>query len=226
MNKPIFNKTQKDLAAKWGTTQMTISNFAKAGCDFNAPDQEVAKWLITHSKRKSKAMREAINAVLKPEAVKMVESEKIRSLEEMRDYYSMQLDAASKAEHLDREEVKFWNDLLLKADESLRRSEAHSKRLGLDSGEILSRGEVERILRAMFWGGNACCDKFSKQIAQRLSNKPPAEVHKILKPTMTALTMFEPLTRLSKVPGDINLPQWVVECARTEEKLYLKPRND
>ena len=222
MKQPIFNKTQKDLSEKWGTTQKNISLMAAKGCDFDASDKEVAKWLLTHSKRKSKAMRAAIDAVLKPEAVQPAEGENVRSLEEMRDYYSMQLDAASKAEHLDREEVKFWNDLLLKADESLRKSEAHSKRLGLDSGEILSRGEVERILRNMAWAGNSCVDKFSKQIAQRLSDKKPAEVHKILKPTLTALLIFEGMNRLAKAPGDINLPQWVIDCMQTEGKNYFK----
>jgi len=25
------------------------------------------------------------------------------------------------------------------------------------------------------------------------------------------------------VPGDINLPQWVIDCVQTERKFYLKP---
>ena len=67
-------------------------------------------------------------------------------------------------------------------------------------------------------------DKYSKQIAQRLSNKTPAEVHKVLKPTLVALTLFEAMKKVAKCPGEINLPQWVIDCFATEEKLYIKKK--
>jgi hypothetical protein len=223
MKPTLFNKTQTALADRWGTTQMNISNSAKAGCDFDAPDKTVARWFLKNSKRKSKGLSDAIAEVLQPDPVKLKDGDEVRTLEQMRDYYSLQLDAASKADDLDREAVKFWNDLLLKADESLRRSQAHATKLGIDRGEVLSRAEVERILQTMFWAGNACCNRFSLQISGRLSEKPPAEVHKILKPMMTALLMFEPMKRLAKTPGDVNLPQWVIDCAMTERSFYLKP---
>lgn len=223
--KSISKLPQVELAKVWGMSQSGIGKYQKRGCDFNAPEPEIAKWLLKHATRKSKTMREKIEAVLKrgrPRAAPPENPEGEGSLEGMADYYGRQLNAAATAEHVDREEVKFWNELLLKTEESIRRSEAHSRRLGLDRGDYLGREEVERILRAMFWGGNALCDKFSKQIAQRLSEKTPQQVHAILKPTMTALMIFEPLKRLSQVPGEIHLPAWVVECARTEEKQYIK----
>ena len=114
-------------------------------------------------------------------------------------------------------------EYFLKIDKQIRDQEAHNKKLGLDSGETLPRNEVERLLTVWIHGGNACCDKYSKQIAQRLSNKKPAEVHKILKPTLTALLVFEGLKRMAKVPGDVNLPQWFIDCVQTERKFYLKP---
>ena len=193
------------------------------GCDFTAPDADVAKWLLSHAKRKSKPMKEAIASVLKPKTIKKVKDEEQRNLEEMRDYYAEQLDDATSSGHTDHEEIKFWNDLWLKADESIRRSQAHARKLGLEQGETLPKDDVERILKNLIWAGNACCDKFSKQIAQRLSGKTPAELHKILKPNLTALLIFEGLDRLAKTPGDINIPQWVIECVQTQKKLYLKP---
>lgn len=214
--------TQKDLAEKWQTSQMTISNYAKQGCPFSGSDKEVARWLNTHSKKKSAPMKAVIDAVLKPEPVTLPDGHETKTLEQMRDYYSDQLDAATRSSETDHELIRFWNDLLLKADESIRRSQAHEKKLNLTNGELISRPEMERILRNMAWAGNACCDKFSKQIAQRLSDKKPAEVHKILKPTLTALLVFEGMNRLAKVPGDINLPQWVIDCMQTEGKNYFK----
>lgn len=223
--KSISKLSQAELAKVWGMSQSGIGKYQKAGCDFNAPEAEIAKWLLKHATRKSKTMREKIESVLKvgrPKAAPPNLDDPKESLEGMADYYGRQLNAATNAEHVDREDVKFWTDLLIKTEESIRRSEAHAKKLGIDRGEMLSREEVERILRAMFWGGNACVSNFSKQIALRLSEKTPQQVHAILKPTLTALMIFEPLKRLSQVPGKIHVPAWVVECARTEEKSYIK----
>ena len=177
--------------------------------------------MLAHTKRKSKPMREAIALVMTPDAVEVDEDEKQRSLEETRDYYSGQLNAATKSSMVDHELIKFWNDLLLKADESIRKSQAHEKKLGIEKGELLSKPEVERILKSLFWAGNACCDKFAKQISQRLSDKKPAEIYDILAPMLTALTIFGGLKKVAKTPGDVNLPDWVIECSKTEEKHYL-----
>ena len=212
-----------DLSAKWGTTQMTISNMAKKGCDFDQPDEDVAKWILKHSMRKSKAMKDAIAAVLKPEIIEHVKQEERRSLEEMRDYYSSELDKATNSSYAGHEEIKFWNDLWLKADESIRRSQAHERKLGLEQGETLPKENVEAILKNVIWAGNACCNNFSKQLAQSLSGKTPAEVHKVLKPNLLAMLIFEGFDKLAKVPGEINMPQWVIDCVKSEEKLYLKP---
>ena len=221
--RPTNHKTSMlDLSAKWGTTQMTISNMAKKGCDFDQPDEDVAKWILKHSMRKSKAMKDAIAAVLKPEIIEHVKQEERRSLEEMRDYYSDQLDKATNSGHTDHEEIKFWNDLWLKADESIRRSQAHERKLGLEQGEMLPKADVEAILDNVIYAANACCNNFSKQIAQSLSGKTPAGVHKILKPNLLSWLIFEGFDKLAKVPGEVNLPQWVIDRAKKNEGVYLK----
>jgi len=213
---------QADLAVKWGTTQKNISLMMGKGCDFTASDEDVAKWLLANGKRKSKPMRDAIAKVLKPEVIDAIETGKKKSLEEMRDYYASNLDRATRAESVDRESVKFWNDLLLKADESIRKSEAHAKKLGIDRGELLSREEVERIIKSMVWAGNACCDKFAQQIAQKLSGKPPAEIYEILAPNLVSSSLFEAIKKVAKTPGDVNLPQWLIDCFLNEEDQYIE----
>jgi len=218
-----FKNPMTSYADKWGATSMTISNLAKKGCDFDAPDEAVAQWLLSHCRRKSQAMKDAIAGVMKPTATKRDKAEDQRSLEEMRDYYAEQLDEATSSSITDHETIKFWNDLWLKADESIRRSQAHERKLGLEQGETLPKAQVEEMLKNVIWAGNACCNNFSKQIAQSLSGKTPAEVHKILKPNLLALLIFEGFDRLAKVPGEINTPQWVIDCVKTEEQLYLKP---
>lgn len=217
-----FSKPMTHYSELWGITPMTVSNLAKKGCDFDADEKEVARWLITNCNRKPSKMKEAINRILKPEGLNESASEsEAASLEEMREYYSKQLNAATKDDDVHHEAVKFWNDLLLKTDESIRRSEAHAKKLGVDKGELLSRGEIERIFRAMLWAGNACCDKFAKQIAQRLSNKQPAEIYELLTPMLTACTLFEGMRKITKPPGECNVPDWLVDCVFQEEGQYL-----
>jgi hypothetical protein len=39
-----------------------------------------------------------------------------------------------------------------------------------------------------------------------------------------ALTLVEAMKKVAKCPGDINLPQWVIDCFSTEEKLYIKKK--
>jgi len=218
-----MKQTQKALAEKWGTTQKNISLKIEMGCDFTASDDTVARWWLSHSQRRSKAMNEAIAKYLKPETIKAIKAEDRRTLEQTRDYYSDQLDQVTNSGRNDHVEIKFWNDLWLKADESIRRSQAHERKLGLEQGETLPKEDVEAILKNVIWAGNACCNNFSKQLAQSLSGKTPAEVHKVLKPNLLAMLIFEGFDKLSKVPGEINMPQWVIDCVKSEEKLYLKP---
>ena len=222
-------QTEEQLAKEFDVDRRgSIVRWKKLGAPFNGTDLEMYLWLVhnnikggdvwrkkykesnpKHAKKKGVASEETVVAKIE-----------IKSADELRDEYFIELQEAKAAGDDAREKIAL--DAYLKIDKQIRESEAHNKKLGLDRGEVLPRSEVERILRAMFWAGNACCDKFSKQIAQRLSDKKPAEVHKILKPTLTALTLFEGLKRVAKTPGDVNLPEWVIECSRTEETQYLK----
>ena len=217
-----FNEPMTYYADKWGITTQTVSNLARKGCDFDADEKDVARWMIANCKRKPAKMTAAINEILKPTPLKQSASESdTATLEQLRDYYSKQLNMATKEDDVQHETVKFWNDLLLKTDESIRRSEAHAKKLGIDSGELLSRSEVERIWRALLWAGNACCDKFAKQMAQRLSNKSPAEVYELLAPYQAAASLFGGMKKITTPPGQVNVPDWLVDCHKHEEAQYL-----
>ena len=52
------------LAEKWGTTAQTISKYSRQGCDFDASDLEVGRWLLSKPTiKKSRAMMEVIHAI-------------------------------------------------------------------------------------------------------------------------------------------------------------------
>ena len=225
-------QTGDETAADLGTTRLNINRWKKLGAPFEGTNADLYKWMVDHDIQAAEEWRKAFRAdnpgkfpkkkAAKKKAAKSVEAE-IKSAEQLRDEYLSELQIAKEAGDDSREKVAL--NAYLKIDKQIRESEAHAKKLGIDRGEMLSRGEVERILRAVAWSGNACIDKFSKQIAQRLSDKKPAEVHRILKPTLVALTLFEAMKRVAKTPGEVNLPEWCVECFATEEKQYVKTKD-
>lgn len=220
MRNRLNKNSQTEDAEFWGVTQKTISEWSGKGFPASGTRAEQAAWISQNARRKNRATKERL-----AEFIKAADGDAADiSLEAARDFYSRELNAAMQAKVKDSESIKLWTDLLIKSEKCIRESEAHAKKLGVDKGELLSRGEVERILRAVAWSGNACLDKFSKQIAQRLSDKKPAAVHKILKPTLVALTLFEAMKRVAKCPGEVNLPEWCVECFATEEKQYVKKK--
>lgn len=212
------DKIDDDLAVEFLCTRKSIERAKRAGCPFDRNDAEIYEWTKKHQNllkwSKSYEKQHGIKSKIYRTGAE------IKTAEQLRDEYLAELNSAKDDGNDDREKVAL--NAYLKIDKQIREAEAHAKKLGIDKGEVLSRGEVERILRAMFWAGNALCGKYAKQIAQRLSGKEPADIYKILAPTLTALTLFEGMKRLSKCPGDVNLPEWVVECAKTERQQYLK----
>ena len=220
--------TETELAKEFGVDRTgSITRWKKLNAPFDGTDAEMYQWLIHHNITGAAAWKKEFRKAnpdqfpKKKDAKKAAKKTVTKSAEQLRDEYFIELQEAKDAGDDAREKIAL--DSYLKIDKQVRDSEAHNKKLGLDRGEVLPRSEVERIFKTAIWASNACCDKFSKQIAQRLSDKKPAEVHKILKPMMTGLLVFEGIKRVAKTPGDVNLPQWVIDCVQTERKLYLKP---
>ena len=221
-------QTEAELAKEFAVDRRgSIVRWKKLNAPFDGTDADMYQWMINNDIRGADEWKRVFREANPGEFPKRKAAKKVakktatKSAEQLRDEYFTELQEAKDAGDDAREKITL--DAYLKIDKQIREQEAHNKKLGLDSGETLPRPEVERILKNWIWGGNACCDKYSKQIAQRLSNKPPAEVHKILKPMLTGLLVFEGLKRMAKVPGEINLPQWFIDCVQTERKFYLKP---
>ena len=147
--------------------------------------------------------------------------EEFESQEKLRDFYFKKLSKAAKRN--DQNQIKYWNDLLLKTDKSLRELQAHQKKLGLESGETIAREEAERIIRAMIYGGNACVRAQVKEIAEVLAAEySPAEIYEMLSPAILGGRIFEGLKALTKSESQVRLPMWVVECFQSEGENYLQ----
>ena len=151
----MARKTAKHWAEEFGVSVNTFNGWLKQG----APYQNEAKmktWL-SNLERKSPGVKKwlaerGINVAGKKKKKDL--PAELSSAESFRDHYRMKLDEAIQMN--DTDSVKFWNEHYPKIDESIRKTELHAKKPGLEDGTTLARAEVERIPRAAFYAGNAC----------------------------------------------------------------------
>lgn len=211
-------KTQKQLADEIGVTRRALSDWKRQGTDLTDPEA-IANRICQSRTPPPKALQWAAN-ILGGETPNASPPES-KQLEDFRVYYSEQLSEAMASNN--KAAIRFWNDLLLKVDESIRRSEAHSKKLGLETGETIAREEVERILKAVIYAGNACVRSQLKEICQVLaSESDPNKIYQKLAPAILGGRIFEGFKALLKAPGKVQLPEWVVDVMQSEGENYLQ----
>jgi len=218
--------TQQDHAEYWHVSQRAISTWDKDGCPLDGSRVEQAKWILKNAKRKNKKTRARLAELIGDEMKKTtsggMESEGL-TMEQARDYYAKQLSEATSAELQDSETIKEWNDLFVKADKAIRENEMHAKKLGIDSGEMLGRGEVERILKAIVYAGNACVRKQLKEVCEVIADcETPNDVYNLLPAMVLGGRIFEGMKAVAKSPSDVNLPQWAIDCMISEGENYFE----
>ena len=222
---------QNDLAEFYGVDVRTIRRWKSSGAPLDNPQRMVGwllsrkripngavKWLETQQKAKPAAESPVVNDEDSPLDSDAVGS--VKPLEDRRIELDRNLDLAIRAN--DHGQIKLYGELLVRVDESLRRSEAHQKKLGLDQGETLGRMEVERILRALSYAGNACIEGLMDEICERVvAFDYPEEAYHFLKPILLGGRLFAGFARVEKVPGLPNVPTWVSAAMRAEADQYL-----
>ena len=217
--------TQQQIADTFGIGQKMVSRWKQQGAPMD-DIQALCKWLRLNRERMPKELKAGIERVEKQTSKNViqkivVEAEDRKTLEDFRDYYVEQLNVATKADLAD--EVKHWNDLLLKAEKCIRESEAHIKKLGIEKGEMMPREDIERILAAVVYAGNACVRAQIKEIAEVLAaESSPAKIYEILAPAILGGRIFEGFKALSKSESLVKLPAWVISCVQSEGENYLE----
>ena len=213
-------KTHKDYAAEFGVTHSVFTSWLRRGAPYQNR-QKMITWLLNMPKR-GKATNEwlksqGVNPVKKRVKPKVVKGQ---TAEDFRDHYKNKLQEATLAN--DQDQVKFWSELFLKQDESIRRSEAHAAKLGIDNGTTLARAEVERILRAVFYAGNGCVNGALATICEHVAGfSDPGEVYHSLKPAIVGGRLFSGFDKVANIQGAPALPDWVIECVKHEAEQYL-----
>ena len=217
--------TQQQIADTFGIGQKMVSRWKQQGAPMD-DIQALCKWLRLNRQRMPKELKAGIERVEKQTSKNViqnivVEAEDRKTLEDFRDYYVEQLNVATKADLAD--EVKHWNDLLLKAEKCIRESEAHIKKLGIEKGEMMPREDIERILAAVVYAGNACVRAQIKEIAEVLAaESSPANIYEMLAPAILGGRIFEGFKALSKSESLVKLPAWVISCVQSEGENYLE----
>jgi hypothetical protein len=217
----MARKTHKHYADEFGVSENVFRGWLKKGAPYqNEP--KMITWLNAQQ-RKTPAVRAWLKARgVKPVPKKAAVLKKIKAktAEDFRDHYQKMLEQATETN--DQDQVKFWSELFLKQDESIRRSEAHAAKLGIDNGTTLARAEVERILRATFYAGNACVNSSLTMICQHIAGlSKPADIYNVLKPAMVGGRLFSGFDKVANIKGAPALPGWVIDAVRLEAKQYL-----
>jgi hypothetical protein len=224
----MANKTQSQYAEDWGVKLAAWNKWKKAGAPVGS-EKKLANWLRPRQRLNPRTREKMAEVGVKTttkakrkQAVQKIES-KSKTAEDFRDHYKAQLDEEiQKGEQGDQNQVKFWSELFLKQDESIRRSEIHAAKLGIDNGTTLSRAEVERIFRATMWAGNACVNSNLTMICQHLAGlDQPDDIYNVLMPAIVGGRLFSGFDKVANIKGAPSLPDWVLECIRYEATQYL-----
>lgn len=218
--------TQQQIADTFGVGQKMVSRWKQQG----APMDDLlalCKWLRLNRQRMPKELKQGIERIEQQAGKSVIQAATTdapsnrKTLEDFRDYYVEQLNIATQASLPD--EVKHWNDLLLKTEKCIREAEAHIKKLGIDRGEMIPREEIERILAAVIYAGNACVRAQIKQIAEVLAAETsPAVIYETLSPAIIGGRIFEGFKAVAKADSEVQLPSWVIACVQSEGENYLE----
>jgi transcriptional regulator with XRE-family HTH domain len=210
------NQTQNQLADEIGTSRRTLATWKKSGVDITnklAIANHIAGSRAPRSKPLAWAM-EIIRESHTPNEAEPNDGEPIvieeNTLEGVAEYYRRQLGRACSKHN--KAAIRFYNDLLLKTDKCIRETQAHERKLGLESGETMPRKEFERIVKAILFGGNACVRNQIKELAQGISMKTPQEIYRVLPAAILGGRIFEGLSALIKSDSEMQIPDWLFEC--------------
>lgn len=215
-------RTIAQMAKEYCVAVRTINRWAKLGAPF---DDDAA--MNAFVMKQTNIPKKFISWQIEKGFTKIDETtddeigDEFESQIKLRDFYFGKLSAAARRN--DQNQIKYWNELLLKTEESMRRTEAHQKKFDLESGETIDRVEVERILAAVIYAGNACVRAQVKEIAEVLAaESSPAKLYEMLAPAILGGRIFEGFKAVAKSESQVKLPKWVIDCVQSEGENYLE----
>ena len=142
--------------------------------------------------------------------------EDLETDEQRLDFYRTKLAEASNIG--DARHIKLYGELHLKTSDSIRRNEIHAQKVGLKDGDVITRADCERYMRAAFYAGNACVNSSLTMICEHVAGmSDPAQIYDCLKPAFVGGRVFSGFDRIKQ----LDVPQWFIDCAKDDAKQYL-----
>lgn len=224
--------TPDTIGLKFNASAKTVHAWRRRGAPIpNSKDRDVfdeialAQWIVKNlgaaSKSRPVARKILADAGLGKKNPIAKRTNKSKTPEELRDDYFEELQKAKDEGDEEREKVAL--NAYLKIDKQMRESQAHAIKLGIDSGEILSRAEVCRIIRASCYAGNACVEAVVEQIAEKLcAMESPEQIYKFLSPIILGGRLFAGMSKVIHTTGAPHVPAWYVEAMQDSADDYLQ----
>ena len=136
-----------------------------------------------------------------------------------RDWAYFQFERASKTKK--KRDEKFYSDLLAKMEGTLHDAQLRAKKLGIDSGDLVRRDELERPARFLGYHLLRCADAALGQLARQLTERDPSlppltvgEVRAMGEPLLLTALVFQPLVKAMEGDNGAAPPRWLVEAMK------------
>ncbi len=146
-------------------------------------------------------------------------NEAMAKISKVRDWAFFQFERASKKKN--KREEKFYSDLLAKMEGTLHDAQLRAKKLGIESGDLVSRKDLERPARFIGYHLLRCADealgKLARAIGERDPTLPPMtaeEVRRLGEPLLLEAVVFAPMTRATEGDNAGAPPSWLVDAMR------------
>ena len=211
-------KTEDELAVEFLCKRISISRAKKLGVRFDVDDAttyaDCKKYRVLLKWCKRYENENGIKS-------KVYQAAETKTPEQLRDEYLAELQVAKSEGNEEREKVAL--NAYLKIDKQIRDTLLDEKKLGIKDGEMLPREEVERIMKAVIYAGNACVRNQLKEICQVLASESnPNAIYQKLAPAILGGRLFEGFKTVMKSLGKVQLPEWIVDVMQSEGENYLK----
>ena len=138
-----------------------------------------------------------------------------------RAFAAFKFDKAAKENN--RDDLKFFADLVAKLDSTLHDQQLRAKKLGIDAGDLVPRSEVERIARAwVFWAMRAV-DADLAELCPKLTGLAQVnDVRGVLEPALLSNRFLKPFARAARIASPSAVPDWLVAILRDACDDYIE----
>lgn len=108
--------------------------------------------------------------------------------------------------------IKIFTDDLLRFSKAAKEQKALADKLGIESGELLQKPEIERIIAGWCYWSMAAIDLALPSLCKRLVGlSSPSAIREVLEPALLRAKFLEPFQQAKRVAAGNNLPPWFVE---------------